>query len=684
MNNNINSLTLTFRQKLSFVQNINEHKSVLFKIYKICELIFSCGKCDLHITRAKCKYLIHNKRQCLFSRAIIIIMPELVGKTINNNSPSLDNAVSKPQEVNVVINNIKAQSTGVPPSLNDEVDDLLDRLIEVDNTEIKNYEKDIKSLFLRSVETNNHTVLDILTSFSIDQPEILPNELLSFSALEKSLKDAYIIDFMKSKEKYSGNLFQFIFIKGNLLNEKVMFEDAENSFVTPLYLAILYNNMDSLELLLQFHPDINRCDEKNTDILKEFIKYYQQDDFQKHYISLMKEIKNQNATMKHINLEDQLIKAFIFVNPNAIKFLLEQGGEGKGKKPGYLYSYKIDQKVELFEQAFKSDYEYAHSLCHPLLKEEKSLCEFERSRVEVVKLLIEHPNIETRMDCTINNLLMENPNIDPRCVKLIINNAIRCGFCLDNIITIIDRTAEKHSNKMAILSIKDELIKRYGTPYKCKKTPMALYEKLQSLRWSEDENEASPAQKLYDYCSKSYEDDPVELKKHCNAITGNFGKKSRLLLVLRDNCPHRLQYKGFLPIHYLCMRQQYKSALMMLKKYPCTNIKTYETCYNLLYCLASCNPSEEEDTHLSNLVKHLLLICKVSPYETCMYYGTECDAWDLAFEFNNKTFLKVLLEHSIHIPNESNYSAKRYNKIGREMLGMLKKRHEELILQPLE
>ncbi|MCK5894790.1 MAG: ankyrin repeat domain-containing protein [Endozoicomonadaceae bacterium] len=680
--NFIESSDLTFIQKLSYIKNTKEYRGVFSKLYKVCELIFSCGKCDLRITHEKCLYFVMYEKTCLFARAIIVIRPDLIQSTIPSNLShlDLDNTVSKPKELHVGTSNIKTQSTEKIPSKNCEVDELLKKLMQIDVVKIKDYEKAIESLFRRSIESNNHAELDKLISFSIKNPTKLPNELLSLSSLKKPLKDAYVIDFMKSKEKHSKSLFQFIFIKSGLLNKEITFGGVKNSFVTPLYLAILYNNRDCLKLLLQFHPNIKRCDEKNTDILEVFVRYYQQDDFGEHYVSLMKEIQDQNNAMNSLDLKDQLTKAFIFLNHNAIKFLIEQGGEN-GEKPGFLYSYKISKIDELFIQAFKSDYEYARSMYHFLVIEEKSLCEFETNRTKIVELLIKHPNIKTMVDFNITEQLYQNPNLDIGCFKLIINHAITCRYDLIKLIEIIKGVATIHSNKDAILSILDKLNKRYGRPYVSKDTPELPYEELYKVYKKDDVN---PERTLYKYCLRSRDDDHLQLELHCNDVTKErTGKNYHLLCLMFD---YDIIHGGFLPIHHLCKNKQYKSALWMLKKYPFTNIKTYRTSYNLLHCLAQCNTlyKEEYDTeNLSKLVKHILLKCLVSPNETCI--GDDKtrpkDVWDLVFEYENKVFLKVLLEHSVILP--SVMKDKEVTEIKKEMINMIEERRFNLVLKPL-
>lgn len=69
----INNSALSFREKLSYIHNTNEYGGTLFKLWKVCRLIFFCGKYDLHLTGYKCKYMLENHKECLFSKRIKII-----------------------------------------------------------------------------------------------------------------------------------------------------------------------------------------------------------------------------------------------------------------------------------------------------------------------------------------------------------------------------------------------------------------------------------------------------------------------------------------------------------------------------------------------------------------------------------------------------------------------------------
>ncbi|MCK5893929.1 MAG: hypothetical protein KAG53_05865, partial [Endozoicomonadaceae bacterium] len=108
MNNSIDGLKLTFREKISYIKNTSKYKGVLFKAYMICSLLLSCGQCNLHIMRIECEHLIKYKGDFLFSRKISIVMPDLLKSTYINLSHA-NNTASEPQETN----NVKTQSEEV-------------------------------------------------------------------------------------------------------------------------------------------------------------------------------------------------------------------------------------------------------------------------------------------------------------------------------------------------------------------------------------------------------------------------------------------------------------------------------------------------------------------------------------------------------------------------------------------
>ena len=81
------SSTLSFREKLSYIQNSNEYKGVLSKFGGICRLIFSCGNLDLRLTKEKCALTLDNNSESIFAKRIKVLP---LNQSIRTVSPPVD------------------------------------------------------------------------------------------------------------------------------------------------------------------------------------------------------------------------------------------------------------------------------------------------------------------------------------------------------------------------------------------------------------------------------------------------------------------------------------------------------------------------------------------------------------------------------------------------------------------
>ncbi|MCK5894026.1 MAG: hypothetical protein KAG53_06350 [Endozoicomonadaceae bacterium] len=73
MNNSIDISALSFREKLSYINNSATHTGVFTKVLAVFRLIVNCGTYKLHITRENCDNIMKLNNECIFSRKIIAL-----------------------------------------------------------------------------------------------------------------------------------------------------------------------------------------------------------------------------------------------------------------------------------------------------------------------------------------------------------------------------------------------------------------------------------------------------------------------------------------------------------------------------------------------------------------------------------------------------------------------------------
>lgn len=711
MNVRVDNVNLSFREKLSYIQNSNEYNKVLFKLWGVCILILSFGTYNLHLTERKCLDVLEKNGECIFSRKIRRVLPDLVKTTFVNvlsiedssennsgNESLVDEASSEKEKINRqrITEETSELEMFTYARVRRGADEFLNGFLESDEKKRCSYQCKFKKLYAHAIENCDHYLVRELVLFALEHSDLIPSKLLSFSSLPQVERDNYISALLQNKEAYSEELFHHIFIENKLINEQIVFNYDSNSSETPLCLSILHKNSNALSFFLRENAFVSARAQNNNNLLHMLVKYYRKDDFEQQYESLMERMLEEGCANNE-NLDDHIAKALIFINVNAVKFLLNERKEIKGE--GYLKSCMVSTGVSLFEQACRSEYHYAYAQYHEVEKHYETIYEFERNRTELIRFLICDKRVSSNINYQIIDILSDHKDLDYSCIKLILNYNIRFGINVLELLSILSKLMEKNNQKSRLKELHDDLYKRYGKPIKTKKTPeCSVYGpnmRINKLYSSDENNTKRPENDLYDYCLYDRKDDSEELIKLCIAVDKvvcDYGdKSSKKQLIIKVNRFGDPVFLGYAPIHHLCNNGRYNSAISMLKRYPYTNVKSYQTPYNLLHCLAVSKVSyqQQRNQDLDRLVEHIIIRCKVSPYETCRTREANVikNVWELVIESENLGLLESLLKYSSRVPNEDwirTNSSSVETPIRKEMDRMINKRSKELKLKEIE